>query len=198
MIYIFYLLSSIEQHAVWITFILVSHWEAFCSVDVHTHNTWNCTKHPQFQFNQVSNVANMIQYEWFLAKINESHVAQVPANLLDLTVTKTDIQYIQETTCYYQISREKFETEPGFEPQTSGSLAWHSTNWATLVQLPAHAQTLLLKHRCHLQGLMVWDTICHLLTISELTFTFLTWIWYVLWHLFQKGSFAYELAVEPG
>ena len=28
---------------------------------------------------------------------------------------------------HYQISREKFEPEPGFEPQTSGFLIQHST-----------------------------------------------------------------------
>ena len=30
-------------------------------------------------------------------------------------------------------SREKFEPGPGFEPQNSRSLAWHSTIWAILV-----------------------------------------------------------------
>ena len=32
-------------------------------------------------------------------------------------------------------SREKFEPGPGFEPQTSRSLAWHSTTWTILAQL---------------------------------------------------------------
>ena len=39
---------------------------------------------------------------------------------------------------HYRISREKFEPEPGFEPQTSGFLAWRSTTSAILVLMPAH------------------------------------------------------------
>ena len=34
-----------------------------------------------------------------------------------------------------QFKWENFDTGPGFEPQISRSLAWHSTTWAILVQL---------------------------------------------------------------
>ena len=38
---------------------------------------------------------------------------------------------------HYQISREKFEPELGFELRTSGFLARRSTTWAILVLMPA-------------------------------------------------------------
>ena len=47
----------------------------------------------------------------------------------------------------YQISREKFEPEPGFEPRISGFLARRSTTSAILVLMPAHAQISLLRRR---------------------------------------------------
>ena len=46
---------------------------------------------------------------------------------------------------HYQISREKFEPEPGFEPRTFGFLARLSITWVILVLMPAHAQISLLN-----------------------------------------------------
>ena len=40
----------------------------------------------------------------------------------------------------YQISRKQLESEPGFEPRTSGFLARSSTNWVILVLMPAHPE----------------------------------------------------------
>ena len=52
-----------------------------------------------------------------------------------------DLSMLEKTS----IPREKFELEPGFEPRTSRSVDWCSTNAVILIQLPAHAQTFLLK-----------------------------------------------------
>ena len=38
-----------------------------------------------------------------------------------------NLQIGEDTLDHYQISREKFEPQPGFEPQTSGYLARRST-----------------------------------------------------------------------
>ena len=75
---------------------------------------------------------------------------------------------------HYQISREKFEPEPGFKPQTSGFLAQRSTTWAILVLMPAHVQISLLRRMQLLPG-MTLSAI--LLTTWELTSPF-RWIWY--------------------
>ena len=77
----------------------------------------------------------------------------------------------------YQISREKYEPEPGFQPRTSGSLARHSTtsypgsHASSRSNLPLEMDATLERHCGH-------DTICHLLAASELTSPFI-WIWYL-------------------
>ena len=43
------------------------------------------------------------------------------------------------------ISREKFEPEPGFEPRTSGFLPWRSSIELSEVRVPVQVQIFLLK-----------------------------------------------------
>ena len=52
----------------------------------------------------------------------------------------------------YNISREKFEPEPEFEPRTSGFLARRSATWAILILMPANAQISLLRRMPLLPG----------------------------------------------
>ena len=59
----------------------------------------------------------------------------------------------------YQILRENFDLNLG------------PPDLYSLVQLPVHTQTLL-RHGCHLQDLVVCNTIWHLLTTSKLTLLF--------------------------
>ena len=52
---------------------------------------------------------------------------------------------------HYQISREKFEPEPGLKPQTSRYLAWRSTielswfNWRSEFRVPVQIQNFFLE-----------------------------------------------------
>ena len=62
---------------------------------------------------------------------------------------------------HYQISREKFKPEPGFEPRTTEFLARGSTTWAILVFMPAYVQISLLRRMPLLPGGSGHDTICH-------------------------------------
>ena len=73
----------------------------------------------------------------------------------------------------YNISREKFEPELGFEPRTSEFLARCSTTWAILVLMPAHVQISLLRRMPLLPGDAVMTLSVIILTTSELTSPFL-------------------------
>ena len=67
---------------------------------------------------------------------------------------------------HYQISREKFEPEPGFEPWTSSSVLYHlsypGSHASSCLNLPLEKDATLAKRCGH-------DTICHLLTTNKLT-----------------------------
>ena len=62
---------------------------------------------------------------------------------------------------HYQISREKFEPEPGFEPLDLYHLSYPGSHASSRSNLPLETDGTLAKRCGH-------DTICHLLTTSEL------------------------------
>ena len=76
-----------------------------------------------------------IEVKFLTARNEWTHWDHIPSPAINI-----DTRYLN-----YQISREKFEPEPGFKPQTSGFLARRSTTWAILVLMPVHVQISLLR-----------------------------------------------------
>ena len=65
-------------------------------------------------------------------------------------------------TLFYQISREKFEPESGFKPRTSRFLlSYPGSHASSRSNLPLETDATFTRRCGH-------DTICHLLTTSEL------------------------------